>query len=210
MDFHRLKQLSRSAARPLFTWVLSLSAVLLLPACNKGGLSTPKDAAQTFATAVANGDIETAKKASTGGDPGFIQSLATFAANMKKYRDAMASKFGDEGKAAAEGTANSATAIATKLNDGEVKENGDTATITSKMDSKPLTLKKVNGEWKVDLSQTAGLGGALGAGLMDPMGQVAAEMADEVNAGKYSSAKAAQAAFGTRMIGSYSVAPPPG
>src|SRR5947209_2729219 len=85
-------------ARPLVCCVLSLAAMLTLSACNKASLSTPKEAAQTFATALENGDADTAKKASTGADPKFVESMATATGNMKKYRDAMVAKFGDEGK----------------------------------------------------------------------------------------------------------------
>src|SRR4051812_7573930 len=66
--------------------------------CGKSDLSSPKAAAKTFATAITNGDAETAKKASTGVDAKVIDSLAALTGNMKKLHEAAVAKFGDEGK----------------------------------------------------------------------------------------------------------------
>lgn len=204
----------RPTIRPLLLCVSCAAAIVVLSSCNKSDLSTPKGAAETFVAALDSGDVETAEKASTGADSRFLQSLAKAQANVKKYRDAMASRFGPDGR----------RTVADKLKDADFKETGATAIVTLKGDPRQSILRKVSGEWKVDLSVSSGLGGALaagygdeipasdlgimlerinrdtiGTGLMEAIGNAAGEVAAELNAGKYSNATQARTAFREKL-----------
>jgi len=187
--------------RHLFDTAVLVLGVMVLTGCGKGDFSTPKGAARAFATALENGDAETAKKACTGGDPKVIESLANGIGNLKKMRDAGISKFGDEGKTIFSGSGDDFD-MTKKLDDAVEKIDGDKATITAK-DGKPMNLKKVDGDWKVDASEIAGAGGTVGAGMFDSMGKAAKEMTDEINAGKYKTAAEAKEAFGKKMFGGF-------
>jgi hypothetical protein len=176
-------------------------ATCMLSGC-KGDLSTPKGAAKTFATAMENGDVEAAKRATTGGDPAIIESMVKLTGNMKKLRDAAISKFGDEGKTAFGAGHGESMDLSKSVDDADVKEDGDTATLTPKGEARPLKMKKVSGDWKVDASELTGAMGNMGSAMFDNMSKAAAETADDIKAGKYKTAQEAQQAFGSKMAGS--------
>ena len=187
-------------ARRLF---LSLFALTLAIAsgCKSGDLSTPKGAAKNFATAMENGDADGAKRASTGADPAMIDSMVKLAGNMKKLRDAAVSKFGDQGKDLL-GSAGGADSMdmAKKVDDADVKEDGDNATLTPKSGGQPIKLKKISGEWKVDASELTEMVSKMGGGMFDSMSQAATDTASDINAGKFKTAQEAQQAFGSKMM----------
>jgi len=185
--------------RVLFTSVLLTLGLSVAAGCGKSDFSSPKGAARTYAAAMANGDAEMAKKACTGGDPKLIESMAVAAGNFKKLQDAAISKFGDEGKTVFGGTANGFD-VDKNLDDAVEKIDGDNATVTLKS-GKPLNLKKVDGEWKVDASEMGGVAGSMGVAMADSMGKTAKELADEINDGKYKTAAEAKDAFSKKMFG---------
>jgi hypothetical protein len=180
---------------------LLVLSVGMLAGCGGSDLSTPKGAAKAFAVALQNGDAEGAKKASTGGDPKIIEGMANAASSMKKLRDAAVAKFGDEGKTFG-GRKNADLDLAKNVDDATFKEEGDTATMTPKEGS-PLKLKKVSGEWKVDVSEmAAGPMATMGAAMFDSMAKAAKTTGDEISAGKYKTAAEAKQAFDSNMMGS--------
>jgi hypothetical protein len=179
---------------------ISLAVGLMVGAgCSKGDFSTPKGAARTFATAMENGDTETAKKACAGGDPKMLESMVVAVGNFKKMHDAAISKFGDEGKTVFGETVNSFD-LNRNLDDAVEKIDGDQATVTAK-GGKTFNLKKVNGEWKVDASEMSGPSGSVGVAMAESMGKSAKELADEINDGKYKTAAEAKDAFSKKMLG---------
>jgi hypothetical protein len=182
--------------------------VLALLACGvfgcKNDLSTPKGAARAFAKAMEDGDAAEAKRASTGGDPQIIEAMAKMTGNMKKLHDASVAKFGDQGKSVAGGGGNGPdfSEWSKKIDEANVKEEGDTATLTQKDGGEPMKLKKVNGEWKVDTTPLTGEMASMGTAMIDSMSKAAAETADDIKAGKYKTAQEAQEALGSKMMGS--------
>ena len=172
--------------------------------CNKNDLSTPKGAAKSFAKALENGDAESAKAASTGGDPKAIESMAKTFGAMKKLQDAAVAKFGEEGKSVAGGPGGgkggNMAEMSKKVDEATEQITGDTATLTTKDGGEPLKLKKVSGDWKVDVTQMGGDMAKEGQPMMDAMAKAAGETADEINAGKYKTAKEAQTALGGKMM----------
>ena len=183
-----------------FGWVLAVFAVAWMAGC-KGDLSTPKGAAKTFATAMEKGDAATAQKASTGADPKLVASMATAMGNVKKMRDAAKSKFGASADSFGTTQGHDFSDYEQKLDDADVKEQGDTATITPKQ-GQPMKLKKVDGDWKVDLSEIgSGPMAQAGGGMFDAMSKAATETTDDINAGKFKTAQEAEQAFGMKMLG---------
>lgn len=165
--------------------------------CNKTDLSTPKAAGKTFATALKAGDAETAKASSTGGDPALIDTMATAVKNMYAVNDAAIAKFGEaDGKTV---MGDSGQFDPKSFEDATEAINGDTATVTPKT-GQPMPFKKVDGVWKVDLGNLGGgLFAAMGKGMFETLGKNAAELTDEINAGKYKTAADAKMAMEQKM-----------
>ena len=106
---------------------------LLLVGCS----DSPKTVAKKWMQAIENGDVTEANKYSTER----THMLNGFAVSMMKDED----KDKDNGKFKEE---------LDKLDNARVEIDGDNAKIyTSDDDDKPMTLKKVNGDWKVDVEK---------------------------------------------------------
>ena len=63
-----------------------------------------------------------------------------------------------------------------------------------------VPLPKINGEWKVDLTEMMATMGTMGTGMIDSMSKAASETADDIQAGKYKTMSEAQQAFGAKMV----------
>jgi hypothetical protein len=166
-------------------------------------LSTPKAAAMTFAKALEAGDAATAKASAVGDaqTQDLVGALAEVAAQNAKLREAATAKFGAEASAKISRKMSSED-LSKQLDASEIKEDGDTATITSKeTPGNPLTLKKVDGQWKVDmLSGAAGPQLAQQLPMIKSFGGVMSELATEITDGKYKNVDEAQTALQTKMM----------
>jgi hypothetical protein len=111
---------------------IALFAVAVLWAC--GGGSAAKSAGESFLMAMAKGDIEGAKKFATKDAQSSLDMMA--------------------------GTAEEKKAKPDKIELGEIKENGDKATLAYKENGvdKTLDLVKEDGQWKAAWSKTPGGG----------------------------------------------------
>src|SRR5581483_2217840 len=111
--------------------------------------STPKAAAMGFAKAMENGDAALAKELSVGSeqDQKVLSSMLEFTGSIKKLRDSASKKYGDK---ADEVTGGGMNVDSSKLlEDAQIQENGDTATVMSgKPQPSAMNLKKVDGKWK--------------------------------------------------------------
>ena len=110
---------------------LALLAVVVLWAC--GGSTGPKEVGEKFLNAIGSGDYETAKKYATK--------------DAQASLDMMASMAGGEAKGEA-----------AKIEVGDVKEEGDKATVSYKENGtdKTLDLVKEDGNWKANWSKGGG------------------------------------------------------
>ncbi len=128
-------------------------------------LSEPKAAAKTFINAVADGDIETAKAAAIANEKqqAWIESLSAVMVSYQKLDTAMATKFGKATDADAEHDMFSGMRkenILKELEAMRVEIKDDTARfLPPKQEGQSdedvdqnLVLKKVDGQWKVDVS----------------------------------------------------------
>lgn len=116
--------------RTLKLSALALLAVVVLWAC--GGASGPKEIGEQFLNAMAKGDIEGAKKFATKDSQTSLDMMA--------------------------GNAVTKAANPDKIELGEVKEEGEKATLNYKENGvdKTLNLQKEDGQWKVAYSKGAG------------------------------------------------------
>ncbi len=173
-----------------------LLAALMLIGCSdsdssgKPDFSTPKKAAMTLAQALEAGDAAAIKSASVGADPQVIDALAASMSAHRALADAATAKFGP----AAKGFDNDRGTLhdfAKRLADADITINGDTAAITINGATTPsLKLKKVDAEWKTDLSELQ----PEMAPSMQKMAQITQQLATEISAGKYATIQAADEA----------------
>lgn len=165
-------------------------------------LSSPKSAAMSFAKALEAGDAATAKASAvaTEEEGKFIDVMAGMMSGMLKLKAASIAKFGDAGKDIA-GSSDDVE-ISKQIETAEVKEEGDVATlITKKDEGKPLQLKKVGGEWKVDISSmTQGEDVSKAMPLFKAMSEAMTELTKEITDGKYADVDGAKTAFGMKMM----------
>ena len=115
--------------------------------------SSPKQAAISFAKALEAGDSDAAKKLVIGSDQEkqIIDGYVEFTSATKKLREAVTKRFPDK---ADEVLGPGMSVDPSKaLENAEVKEEGDTATILKPGDA-PMALKRSDGKWVIDLTQT--------------------------------------------------------
>ncbi len=162
---------------------------------------TPKATAQAFAKALATGDAAGAKALTTNNpeDGEILEALTAMIASMKHLNQAAIAKFGPE-EARRLVPRDPGDEMNKHFNEAEEKVEGDSATLTTKNDKTPLALKKVAGQWKVDISSMPDRSEVVQAlPLFHAMAKSADTTAAEIADSKYKSAEEAQKAFGTRM-----------
>jgi hypothetical protein len=127
---HNQKIFKTSMKRTLKFSAVALLAVLVLWAC--GGASGPKAVGESFLNAMAKGDIETAKKHATKEAQSSLDMMAATAEAKKANPD--------------------------KIEIGEIKEDGDKATLSYKENGtdKTLNLVKEDGAWKAAWTKGGG------------------------------------------------------
>lgn len=172
----------------------------LMIGADKADLSTPKSAAKAFAHAVISNDADTAKQAATGAESKTIEGVVALAANLMKLQAAAKSKFGDN--AFGDNDLKQFVEIEKQVDAATEKDDGDSATFASATDPEFLKLKKIDGNWKVDLSDLQ-----KASALFDVFNKAAVETTNEINDGKYKSSKEAQDAFGGKMLAALSGPP---
>jgi hypothetical protein len=159
----------------------------------------PKDVVAAFAKAVDSGDSATVRALATGTDQefGLLNDFSQFEVAGGRTKAALVAKFGDHPDLfkPLDGTVNMLSSGMTAI---DIKVNGDSATVvdTNHPDApNPMTLKQVNGAWKVDLSSEDKDPTAAQAAQQ---GQTAAKKLDgvtaDINAGKYATPEQAMAA----------------
>jgi hypothetical protein len=168
-------------------------------------LSTPKHAAAAFAQGLQHGDLAAIKASTIGGpeDYALINTMARMVGAANKLRDAAVARFGpDEGKKIAASTVSSSDAVK-EVNDSSEKIEGDTAIIL-KPNANPdnaLRLRKVGGDWKVDISQfpqKQSLSRTIP--MLDAVQKVLVQATSDVTNGKYATADEAQQAIQQTMF----------
>ncbi len=170
--------------------------------------STPKAAAKTFAYAMEHGDAEVVRTSclADAKQGKLLDALVGSLKGMKSLREAVTTKFGAEALKTFH-LDGGEEKISDEVDNAEVKEEADTATLTAKNkpDEKPLTLKKVDGKWKVDLSFMSAQMQDMDKTLMmiNASASVMQSVAADIQSGKLSTAKQAEDEFGSRMMAAF-------
>ena len=187
--------------------VVVAQMLLVLPARAAADLSSPKAAAMTFAKAVEAGDVQAAKAAAIneGENAQLIETLTEVAANVNKLRDAAKAKFGDGAAEQFVGNRKPLEEMSKQLDKAEVKQDGDSATISSADQPGSTKLKKIGSDWKVDLAaslkdspQSAQIFQQLP--FLKAIGVAMGETAGEISADKYKTVDEAKQAMQAKMM----------
>ena len=112
--------------------LMSLIAMVIFAGCG----DSPKDVAIKWGNAIADGDVKTANKYSTEQTQSLNVLIAAGLSADKDSKDVQ--EFKDNIK---------------KLKSAKEEINGDTAKVIVEGDSDGIPLKKVDGQWKVDVQK---------------------------------------------------------
>jgi hypothetical protein len=142
--------------RGLLAACFVLMSASFVRADSKPDLSSPKKAAAAFALALQAGDLDTVKASSIGDadDYKLMQSVTSAMAAVHQLHQAAVTKFGaEEAKKLATGETDNAN-VAQQVEASDEKVDADSATILEKgkPESNTVHLKRVNGDWRVDLT----------------------------------------------------------
>ena len=180
---------------------LSLSAALVLTilfsaqcgAAAKPDLSSPKKAALAFATGLRLGDLDMLRSSSVGtaDDYKMMEAMASMMGAAGKLHDAAAARFGPKEADKVAGPITGNADAAREIEQSQEKVDGDTATIvTPKGPANALQLKKIDGDWRIDLTrfpQRSELVRQIP--MYSAMQKVLSQGAADISSGKYRSAE---------------------
>jgi len=179
--------------------VLSLVGLIAPPtrAADAPDLSTPRKAAIAFAKGVESGDMTAVKATAIGTDSDYklVESIMGLIGANKELRAAAIEKFGEDGKQiSTEDLSN----ISKQMEQGDEKIDGDTATVGKPDEKDPMKLKKIEGNWKVDLASIPEKEQMTKA--MPKMRKVMTGAAADIKAGKYKTIEDAKTAVGQQIF----------
>jgi hypothetical protein len=177
----------------------------------KADTSTPKAAASSFFKAMETGDTSAAKALASGSEKqlAVLDILVPVVSGFKQLEVAAVKKWGDEGrKTLTQGQGGAGTFdFNEKLKTAKEEVTGDVATITPVTDKPedkkdPMKLKKVDGQWKLDMASIPadGLDDPNTTKMLKAMADIAKSTAAEIDQGKYPNAQAAKEAMGQKIL----------
>lgn len=155
--------------------------------------TTPKAVTLAFSRALSAGDVATAKAISTGDiGPQTLETLSKVASATGRLQNALKSKFGQ--KAMQLEIFTESPDPQDELNRSTETITGDTAVIAlSATDHNPTTLKRVDGQWKVDVTKFKQAEPMLPQ--LEKMAAAWNELAQDVTADKFATLDDFQKAF---------------
>jgi hypothetical protein len=185
---------------------LLLGVFLIAEGCKKKpagpDLTNPKAAAITFAKAMEDGDVETAKNSSIAGgmEVDLVEAMTKATASLRKLGQACRDKYGDAATVMMKETGSMDASVA--LANAAVDFDGEeAATVTPTEGKVVVPVRLVEGNWKVDI-------GALVKGdditnsipLLNTVAAAAAQVTPDVLSGKYKTPDEVKAALQKKMI----------
>jgi len=186
--------------------IVLVIGIVLPPGCKKAptgpDLSNPKAAAITFAKAMEEGDVETAKNSAIAGgmEVDLVVSMTKATAALRKLGAACRAKFGDSANVMLKETGAIDASVA--LVNANVEFDGEeSATVTPTDGKVAVPVRLVEGNWKVDI-------GALVKGdditnsvpLLSTVADAASQLTPDVEAGKYKSPEEVKLAMQAKMF----------
>jgi hypothetical protein len=172
-------------------------------------LSTPRATLRALNLAMREGDVEEIRRlflAVTPSETKIIEADAQMAAALADLRNASVKAFGaDNAKVIAGDTAAGSVESLARIEAASITMTGDTASIRyGEEKESPFMLKKVDGEWKVPVAQ---LGKPLNPAALEQrisdlavQRTVVREMAEQIRAGRFTSAERAREAWQSRIL----------
>jgi hypothetical protein len=181
-----------------------LAATSWATAQSNPDLSSPKKATIAFAMGLQSGNLDQVKASSIGDESDYklMQTVTSTMSSVHKLEDAAVARFGrEEGKKLGAGV-NDNSDIARQVEESDEKVDGDSATILEKgkPDTNAVHLKKVDGGWKVDLTnypQKRLM--QQNAPMLDAMRTVMTQSAVDVSSGRYRTVDDAQVELRQRL-----------
>jgi hypothetical protein len=171
---------------------------------------TPRHAAATFYNALESGNLAGAKAVSAGTEKqlAILDSLVPFVHACKQLENAAYKKWGDQGRAQFTQSPHGPPHFdfTDRLKTDREEITGDTAALSptdpQAADKTPIKLKKIAGQWKIDLSalQDEGMDDPKYVKTLKGLADAAATVAGEIDRGTYADAASAKAALGDKWI----------
>jgi hypothetical protein len=176
--------------------------------------STPKGAANAFFNALKTGNVDAAKALVTGSEKqvAVVELMVPLVNGFKLLDNALIKKWGDEGhKALSLGLGVPHTFdLSDDLKNTTETITGDTAVLAQATPKdgqrkEPVKLKKVDGQWKLDMSSIPAeiLDDPKAAKVLKSMADIAKATAKEVEQGQYATPKAAKDAMDQKILPLY-------
>jgi hypothetical protein len=171
--------------------------------------SSPRDAVRALNLAIRSGDTAAMKQiflATTPAESRMVDADAEMAAALARLRSAAVKTFGAQGAELVTGDGDAGAAeSAARIDSAEVVVNGDVATVTYKdQKNSPWVLKKVQGRWRIPVSQ---LGKPMDAASLDQrltdlavQRRVVDEMAEQIRQKKFATAEQARETWRARIL----------
>jgi len=188
---------------------LILAFAVIVAGCNKKtnvDLSSPKQAAKTLFQALYDNDTTKAKACVMSGaaNETAVEIAARVSSSMRKASDAIFKKFGQTLKDPSGKPVNPNNINPKEIDDGTEEINGDTAKLILGASQKTLDLKRIDGQWKVDLRTMFHLPDdpallAKARTMLDAMSQAADDVASDVEQDRYKTANEAIGDISVRM-----------
>ena len=179
--------------------------------------TTPKGALKLLASALREGDAERIRQvmhATNGAETRMVSSMAEMARAMAQLQKAAVKAFGDVGAREIVGDTQATDADGrARIDAADVRVAGDTATvIVPEGEDAPVVLKRVNGQWKVPMSELSKNAdpAALEERLTELTEQrkLVTQLTEEIAAGQFNSPAQAKDAWQSRAMQAVTRRPP--
>jgi hypothetical protein len=155
-------------------------------AAMQSDLTTPRGAASVFTRALEAGDVETAKSAAYAGglEVEWVAAMARAMSGMRQLVAAAEKKFGEDAQLLVAGK--QTLRLSGTLADAQVQLDGDRATVVSAGDGTKFPMKRIDGQWKIDVGLlTRGEDISDIVKQLNVVGEVAPRLSRDVEAGKF-------------------------
>ncbi|MEO6436781.1 MAG: hypothetical protein ABIP55_13615 [Tepidisphaeraceae bacterium] len=193
--------MTRAGALILAALTIVFSAIAVEP--GKPDWSSPKAAAKSLFVAISEGNRDAVRAGFYAGDDAqrlLADAMVDLIINGKKLGDAARVKFGASADPIARGMLDPADLG--KLDAATVKETGDAATLDVPGQTRPMSFRKQDGNWRLVVTDFAGAAPANIANqtkLVRLMAAAIDEAATDVAAGKFKTVEAATTAIQQRL-----------
>ena len=189
-------------SKTVFFWMIATSIVSVPSRGAEPDLSSPKAALKSLCKAVDAQDGTAILKtfyAADDGEKDLARAFSDLIVAGKKLNEASRAEFGSAGDGLGSGMMNPAELA--RLDQAEIQETGDTATLVPAGQSRTVRFHRTEGRWQVVIRDFANAGQDLPhqVSLLKKVAGVFNGVADDVAASKFDSSEEAEAAIQTKL-----------